>query len=304
MGDSDNKNENVIEHIILSGGGHNILSIFGALSFLKAKKYFEMGNVKSIDGTSAGAMLGFALLLGLNDDDIESYLVERPWESVFNITPELVFQSFQSKGLFDVRLIEQIFKPLLDAADIPLSITFKELYEKTKVEFTVYVTELNELKTQCISYKNEPDMRILEGIYRSSAIPPLFKPIIDNKCCFLDGGVFSNYPLDEFIERNPEVERKSIFGIKLLGSPNKVSDIITETSTITDYITSTIKKLIQQIIIHKDNNSVIPNELLFHSSTFTYRALKESISSQSERQRLMDEGKRRASEFYRYKNKE
>ena len=92
-------------------------------------------------------------------------------------------------------------------------------------------------------------------------------------------------------------------GIKLLGTPNKASDTITETSTITDYISCTIKKLIQQIIIHKDNNMVIPNELIFHSGTFTYNALKQCISSQEERRRMIDEGKRRASEYYQYKIK-
>lgn len=300
----DNQKNNAIEHLILSGGGHNILSIFGAIKFLKEKEYIVMDRIKSIDATSAGALLGFALLLGLEDANIETYFIKRPWEKIFNITPDLVFQSFKSKGLFDVKLVEKIFQPLMDAMDISLDITFAEFYEKNGVELTIYATELNKLVSESFSYKTTPSLRILDALYRSSAIPPLFRPdIIDDKC-YLDGGVFSNYPLDDFLERNPDVERKKVFGVKLLGNPNNSTDSIHDDSTITDYLSCTIKKLIQQIIIHKDNRASIPNELLFHSAGFTYNTLKDSISSEEERIRLIGEGKKRASEYYHYKIKE
>ena len=42
---------------------------------------------------------------------------------------------------------------------------------------------------------------------------------------------------------------------------------------------------------------------MFHSTSFTYSTLKSSISSSEERERLIGEGKRRASEYYLYKMK-
>lgn len=293
-----------IEHLVISGGGHNILPMFGAVKFLVEKDYINFSSLKTFDGTSAGALLGFTLLTGIDLEEIETYLVQRPWEKIFAITPEQIFGAFKSKGLFDVTLVQQILAPLMNAADIPIDITFLEFYEKNSIEFTVYVTELNSLETQYFSYKTAPNMRILDGLYMSSAVPPLFKPCIKDNKCYLDGGVFSNYPIDDFFTRYPDIEENNVFGIKCLGNPNNKSDIISDESTITDYLSCTIKKLIQQIIIHKDNNTSINNELMFHSTSFTYSTLKSSISSSQERERLINEGISRASEYYLYKMKE
>lgn len=293
-----------IEHLVISGGGHNILPMFGAVKFLVEKDYINFSSLKTFDGTSAGALLGFTLLTGIDLEEIETYLVQRPWEKIFAITPEQIFGAFKSKGLFDVTLVQQILAPLMNAADIPIDITFLEFYEKNSIEFTVYVTELNSLETQYFSYKTAPNMRILDGLYMSSAVPPLFKPCIKDNKCYLDGGVFSNYPIDDFFKRYPDIEENNVFGIKCLGNPNNKSDIISDESTITDYLSCTIKKLIQQIIIHKDNNTSINNELMFHSTSFTYSTLKSSISSSQERERLINEGISRASEYYLYKMKE
>lgn len=293
-----------IEHLVISGGGHNILPMFGAVKFLLEKNYLNLSDLKTFDGTSAGALLGFTLLLGVELDEIENYLTHRPWEKIFSISPEQIFEAFQTKGLFDIKLIEQIFLPLMNAVDIPLDITFSDFYNKNSIEFTVYVTELNNLKTEYFSYKTTPDMKILDGIYQSSAVPPLFKPCVQGNKCFLDGGIFSNYPIDDFLKRNTDVDTNKIFGIKYLGNPNDKNDIITDKSTITEYISCTIKKLIQEIIIHKDNISSVKNELLFHSNGSSYNTLKNTISSSEERERLIGEGKRRASEYYLYKMKE
>ena len=196
-----------IDHLVISGGGHNILPMFGAVKFLVEKEYINFSNITTFDGTSAGALLGFTLLTGIDLEEIEIYLVKRPWEKIFSITPEQIFGAFKSKGLFDVTLIQQILTPLMNAADISIDITFLEFYEKNSIEFTVYATELNSLETEYFSYKTTPNMRILDGLYISSAVPPLFKPCIKDNKCYLDGGVFSNYPIDEFLKRHPDAKK-------------------------------------------------------------------------------------------------
>ena len=47
-------------------------------------------NLKSIDGTSAGALLAFVLMLDIDNEVIKNYIIDRPWEKVFNITPVLM----------------------------------------------------------------------------------------------------------------------------------------------------------------------------------------------------------------------
>lgn len=294
-----------IKHMVFSGGGHNILVMFGAISYLRKKGYLNFSKLKSIDATSAGSLLALTFMLGIDDDQvIEDYLINRPWDKVFNVTPDVVFKTFQSRGLFDVRVIEQIMEPIMKSCGVDLNITMKELYEMTNIEFTVYATEINKLELVEMTHINCPDDRVMDVIYKSCSIPPLFQPIIDGDKCYMDGGVFANYPLHCFIERvGDSVNLDELFGIKLI-SEQAEKDNITLESNITDYVFCIIKKLIQHIVIHREHNITIPNELLIYSKGMAFDTLKESIVSSEERKHLLNEGKRYASVYYEYKKKE
>lgn len=294
-----------IEHIIFSGGGHNILVMYGALSLLKKEGYIDFKKLKSIDATSAGSLLAFTLMLGIEDDDaIEEYLIKRPWDKVFNVTPDIIFKTFQNRGLFNSEVVKQIMEPLMKTCGVELDITMQQLYEMNQIDFNIYATELNKLELVTFSHKNVPNERVLDVIYKSCCIPPLFQPVIDNDKCFMDGGVFANYPLHCFIEREGnDVDLDTVFGVKLI-SEQIERDYITQESNITEYVFCIIKKLVQHIVIHREHNIMIPNELLIYTKGMAFDTLKESIVSADERKHLLKEGKRYASVYYKYKMKE
>lgn len=295
-----------IESLILSGGGHNIISMCGALTYLQKENYIDFNKLKSVDATSAGALLGFAYLLGMDGDELEHYILRRPWEKVFDITPDIVFQAFKEKGLFDIKTMEEILRPIIKSCGMDESITLQELYEKTETEFYIYATELNKLTLVAMSHKTHPSMRVVDAVYQSCAIPPLFKPMIisDNSECLLDGGVFANYPLHCFLERMPEdIDRDTLFGIKLKQEQIE-EDNITAESNITEYVFSLVRKLIQHIVIHKEHDIHVPNELLIYSKGISFETLKQSIHSQETREHLLKEGRRYASVYLIYKKKE
>ena len=294
-----------IKHMVFSGGGHNILVMFGALSYLRKKNYINFKTLKTIDATSAGALLAFTFMLGIEDDEsIEDYLINRPWDKVFNVTPDVIFKTFENRGLFNVNVIEQIMEPIMKSCGVDINITMKELYDLTKIDFTVYATEINKLELVELTHKTMPNERVLDVVYKSCSIPPLFQPIIEGDKCFMDGGVFANYPLHCFLEKHGEsIDVNSVFGIKLIYEQAK-SDNIDKESNITDYVFCIIKKLIQHIVIHREHNITIPNELLIYSKGMAFDTLKESIISSEERKHLLNEGKRYASVYYEYKKKE
>lgn len=292
-----------IENIILSGGGHNIITMFGAITYLKKVNYIDFSKIKTIDGTSAGALLGFILMLNVDDEDIVTYLVERPWEKVFDITPEIIFQTFQSKGIFDIKIIEKILDPIMKSSEIERNITFKELYQTNGIDFNVYVSELNNLEMVRLSHETTPDEKIISAIYKSCAIPPLFKPVIENSRCYFDGGVFANYPLHCFLSRMDEIDEDKIFGIKLIYEKSEDDAILTD-SNMTEYVFAIVKKLIQNVVVHREHNINIPNELLIYSKGMSFETVKKSILSADERKFLINEGKRYASVYYEYKVKQ
>lgn len=295
-----------IEHLVFSGGGHNILVMFGAISYLKKAGYLDFSKLKTVDATSAGALLAFTFMLEADDDDIEKYLIERPWEKVFDVTPEVIFKTFESKGLFDIRVIEQIMDPIMKSSGFDRNITLKQLYDKNGIDFSIYVSELNKLELVRLSHETSPDEPVLEAIYKSCAIPPLFRPVIQEDACYFDGGVFANYPLHCFFERmsKKEIDVSKLFGTKLIYEVTANNDVISNESNVTDYIFCLIKKLIQHVVIHREHDINIPNELLIYSKSMSFETLKKSIISSEERKFLLNEGKRYASVYYTYKMKE
>ena len=296
----------MIKHLVLSGGGHNIISMCGAISYLQKEEYINLDEIESIDGTSAGSILGFAFLIGMDGSELENYLLNRPWEKVFDITPEVIFQTFKEKGLFDVKTMEEILRPIIKSCGYDESLTLSELYEKTQTDFYIYATELNTLSLVTISHHTHPSMRVIDAVYQSCAIPPLFKPIIhsENSECLLDGGVFANYPLHCFLERMPDnIDKDTIFGIKLKQEQIEEDNIVAD-SNITEYVFSLVRKLIQHIVIHKEHHIHIPNELLIFSKGMSFETLKQTIRSKEARVSLLNEGRKYASLYLIYKKKE
>ena len=293
----------MIHHLILSGGGHNIVSMLGAIGLLLEKKYLNIGSLKTIDATSAGTMLAFMLMVGMECKELENYFLNRPWEKVFNISPELIFQCFQNKGIFGKETFSKMLDPILKSCNVDPLMTMAELNEKTGIEFTIYVTELNNLKLVSLSHLTHPKMEVIEAIYQSCAVPPLFKPVVEGEHCYLDGGVFANYPLHCFLERNPEVDKNTVFGIKLKQEQVQ-EDNIQQNTNITEYFFTLMRKLIQHIVIHREHNVSIPNELLIYTKGMSFETLKRSIQSREERQMLLSEGRRYASVYHIYKTKE
>ena len=297
---TDTDAKSCIEHIILSGGGHNIFLMLGAITYLKQEGYIDFNTIKTIDATSAGSLLAFTFILGCSDSDLETYFIGRPWEKLFDITPERLFQAFQEKGLFDIKIFEEIMDPILKSVGIERTITFQELYNKTGIEFTVYVTELNILRLLEFSHISTPNTPVFDAVYKSCALPPLFKPVIENEDCYLDGGILACYPINPFLQRNKGIDIDKIFGIKLVYEIGNMSSI-DDKSNMGDYMFSLIKKIIQ----YRDKDSdILPHELLIYGEGMSIDSLKNTIYSLEHRKHLLNEGKRYAFVYHTYKLKE
>ena len=79
-----------IKHIVLSGGGYNGLYMLGCINKLLEKEFIDISNVKTIYGTSFGALCGFMLCLKMDWKDIIEYFIERPWEKDIDIKLDLL----------------------------------------------------------------------------------------------------------------------------------------------------------------------------------------------------------------------
>ena len=132
-----------IKHLVLAGGGAAGFSVYGALKYLNQKSFFSLNNINSIYASSAGSIIGGLIILAKDWKLLDDYILKRPWNKLININPTALLNLWQQKGIFDKNMITEILKPFLKINDLNETITLKELYNKTKIDFYIYTTNLN-----------------------------------------------------------------------------------------------------------------------------------------------------------------
>ena len=190
-----------IKHLVISGGGPSFFQYLSAIQNLEKHNFIDLTKIESIYGTSAGAIVGTLLCLKFNDwDTINDYFIKRPWHELLRLKINYIFDAYKKRGIYGKKMVEKIFKPLLAAQDLSLNINLKDFYEYSKIELHFYSFEINQFITEDISYLTHPDLELIDAIIMSCAIPILITPLIQEKKCYIDGGVCANYPLKYCIE--------------------------------------------------------------------------------------------------------
>ena len=95
----------IIKHLVIGGGGPNGFMFFGAMKYLKEKLFWNNDNIETIYTTSAGSLIGTILSLNYNLDDIEEYILKRPWDKLQPIDPENILNIWINEEIDDSYLI-------------------------------------------------------------------------------------------------------------------------------------------------------------------------------------------------------
>ena len=167
-----------IKHLVLSGGGGTGFAYYGALRESHKDGFWNINEIESMHGVSCGIIIacGAALINHIGWDDFDDYFIKRPWETVFEFSPEKILNSYSNIGIFGKEAIESVFSPLFGAVELPLNTTIKQFYDFTGIEMHFYVTDLETYELVDISFKTHPDWEVIDAIYSSCALPFLFKP--------------------------------------------------------------------------------------------------------------------------------
>lgn len=229
---------NIIKHLVLSGGGPIMIKILGSLKYLEENSFFNMKNIKSIYGTSAGGLLGVLLCLGYDWQTLIDYIIKRPWGDLFYIKIQNIFDSYSKRGIFDRDIIEKALKPLFAAKDIDININLQDFFELTKIELHMYSFEINSYEIIDISYKNYPKLEVFTAIQMTCGLPILIVPVIMDNKVYIDGGFVCNYPLNNCLENNPNENEILAFRNKHNNESNKIDN----NNTLLEYLLNFILK--------------------------------------------------------------
>lgn len=288
-----------IKHLVISGGGPLGLRYLGALEKLEKEGFWHFDDIESIYATSIGSIISVFICLKYDWDTLNKYIIERPWHDAFKVNVKQIFDSYYNKGLFDKKIAEIIFKPLLEAKDLSLNITLKEFYEYSKIDLHIFTFELHQFKTVELTHNSFPDLPLLQALTMSSSLPGIFIPIIMDNCCYIDGGVMCNYPLNYCLRDH--TNKDEILGIK--SAYDKESDEsknvqVTTESSLLEYVMCITLNSMNYIrdsvqIEHIDNTVrcyITDNPLILVS-------IQESIKNKDLRQEWIKMGEEDALQF-------
>ena len=280
-----------IKHIVISGGSIWGLSAFGILYQAISSGFLHLDDIESFYGTSVGALIGFATSLKIDHNTLKDYLINRPWEHVCKKSICSVLEIFDSKGLIHKNFVVEFFSPLLKSVDLDIDITMKELYEYNKIDFHIYVTELNSFRSVDISYKTHPDWLVIDAVWASCSIPLLFRPIIVNNDCYIDGGFFLNYPISKCIENVENIDE--ILGISLGNNENNFtpSTSIHSESSIFDLLNVLLTRVINNnTFFSNDTETKIPYHIHFFLKETTIDYCFQVLYNKNDRHDLIYNG--------------
>jgi patatin-like phospholipase/acyl hydrolase len=289
-----------IKHLVISGGGPLGLRYLGALRELEENNYWNINNIESIYGTSIGSVIAAFICLKYDWETLIKYIIERPWNDAFKLNIKQIFDSYKNKGLFDVKIMETIFKPLLRGKNLELNITLKEFYEFSKIKLHIFTFELNNFETIELSHETHPDMELLKALTMSSALPGIFMPIIEDKKCYIDGGVMCNYPINQCL-KNVELKSEILGIISCYNGDNFNNIEVNETSSLLEYV---ISLTINSMNFIRDTVKIehIENTLKCNYSEenpLSLEVIQESVKNMEFRKNWIEFGKNDALEFLR-----
>lgn len=193
--------ENMVQDtLILSGGGAKSIAMIGALKYLE--EHYILKNINKYAGSSAGSMLVLLLNLGYTSQDILDTIFTQDSSVVYDPIYKVPYNLFQHYGLCSGKKMISYLESLLLKKTFDKNITFYELYLKTNKILVITGTSLTDRDTYYFNYKTTPDMKVIDAVRISIAIPLFFTSVqykIDNTMhTFVDGGLLNNFPIYYF----------------------------------------------------------------------------------------------------------
>jgi len=284
QGITDHDATTIIRHIVIVGGGTMGFSYYGILKAAHMNNLWSISNIRTIYGTSVGSIIGTIIALNYDWQTIDDYLINRPWEKVFTYNMQTLFACIHKQGIFGRKIIEDIFTPLLLGKNILPSTTLLEFYNKTNIDLHIMATHVNEFKQVDMSHTTHPSWNLIDAIYASCSVPVLFQPVHHANSTYCDGGIFSNYPINECIENGA-------IPCEIIGINNRNKNMIEPDMSqysLFDYIIFLIGKLFQLIFI--DTHTDIGYYFLVNIETNCLNNIMEVATSKDERARLIQNG--------------
>lgn len=166
------------------------MAIFSLIGCLKARES-QLADVEEISGSSAGAILALFLALGMSVDEILEISLDLDIPNFVKIRLGSFFSKFGFVSMSPIR------KKLVEVCGCDP--TFGEL--DMKIHISAFCLNTNE--TEYFSRDTHPDMKVIDAVCMSMAVPLIFACGKYDDKTYVDGGTQEQYPINPFLDKKP-----------------------------------------------------------------------------------------------------
>jgi len=183
----------MIKNLVFSGGGVKGYSYIGCLKALEELNILK--DIKAISSTSIGSLFSILFIIGYNSNELEQLFSNIDFSILQNIE---ILNFKKNYGFDNGDNIIKFLKVLFNEKNIDFNITFKELFEKTKIKFIITGTNISKQKIIYFNYETYPEMKVLTALRISMSIPIVYEFVKFQDDIYVDGGLLDDYPIDYF----------------------------------------------------------------------------------------------------------
>ena len=209
--------------IVLSGGGIRALAHLGALDVLEKEGYLK--NIKEYIGVSAGAFVGFSILIGYTISELKMLCSVFDFGLIRNLDPEAALAFPTTFGFDNGENLVKLLHSLLRIKKVPITMTFGEWKESHPEGpfLRCFATDLYKTQPREFSFQTTPTVSFVDALRASMSLPAYFTPVKDpiTGNILVDGGILHNFPL-AFL---PLHQRQDALGISFSYDHTNVSEI-------------------------------------------------------------------------------
>ena len=217
-----------MEYLVIGPGAMGGFSMLGYLKTIEE----SLDNIKEYSGASAGAIISVFLALGFSIDNILYKLAELEGNKLVKLNLKCFMNKY---GLVDLKPIRDKFVNIFESDP-----TFLDIEKK------IYISAfcVNTSKTVYFSKDTHPDMKVIDALCMSIAVPFIFSSYRYEGMVYVDGGTLETLPSTPFLDK----KTNKVLCIRMKMEPEFIQDITSPKQFAEALIASTLNNRQQNVL--------------------------------------------------------
>ena len=217
-----------MEYLVIGPGAMGGFSMLGYLKTIEE----SLDNIKEYSGASAGAIISVFLALGFSIDDILYKLAELEGNKLVKLNLKCFMNKY---GLVDLKPIRDKFVDIFESDP-----TFLDIEKK------IYISAfcVNTSKTVYFSKDTHPNMKVIDALCMSIAVPFIFSSYRYEGMVYVDGGTLETLPSTPFLDK----KTNKVLCIRMKMEPEFIKDITSPKQFAEALIASTLNNRQQNVL--------------------------------------------------------